>query len=186
MPKASMSMSTVTKMKASAALRCRSGDFMDASLLWSPEDPPPTLTPDPAVNLPVDAVTRPSATIMAEAALDQKLHGPLYDMRGLVFTAGDVVVVTGAGSGIGKATALAAARSGLSVALWDICAEACPRHEIRSRGGGNQGSRGHCRRRQRCRRGESLGPDLAARTVPVSRQQCRSRRAIPRLPSMTI
>jgi NAD(P)-dependent dehydrogenase (short-subunit alcohol dehydrogenase family) len=62
---------------------------------------------------------------MAEAAWDQKLHGPLYDMRGLGFTAGDVVIVTGAGSGIGKATALAAARSGLSVALWDICAEAC-------------------------------------------------------------
>ena len=57
--------------------------------------------------------------------LDQKLHGPLYDMRGLGFTAGDVVVVTGAGSGIGKATALAAARSGLTVAVWDICAEAC-------------------------------------------------------------
>src|SRR5271165_5227447 len=61
---------------------------------------------------------------MAEGALEQKHHGPLYDMRGLGFTAGDVVVVTGAGSGIGKATALAAARSGLSVAVWDICAEA--------------------------------------------------------------
>jgi NAD(P)-dependent dehydrogenase (short-subunit alcohol dehydrogenase family) len=62
---------------------------------------------------------------MAEAALEKKHHGPLYDMRGLGFTAGDVIVVTGAGSGIGRATALAAARSGLSVAIWDICAEAC-------------------------------------------------------------
>jgi NAD(P)-dependent dehydrogenase (short-subunit alcohol dehydrogenase family) len=52
--------------------------------------------------------------------VDKELHGPLYDMRGLGFTAADVVVVTGAGSGIGKATALAAARSGLAVAVWDI------------------------------------------------------------------
>jgi len=60
---------------------------------------------------------------MAEAALDRNHHGPTYDMRGLGFAAGDVVVVTGAGSGIGKATALAAARSGLAVAAWDKCAE---------------------------------------------------------------
>lgn len=38
----------------------------------------------------------------------------------LGFTAGDVVVVTGAGSGIGRATALAAGRAGLTVAVWDI------------------------------------------------------------------
>jgi NAD(P)-dependent dehydrogenase (short-subunit alcohol dehydrogenase family) len=63
-------------------------------------------------------------TAVAESALDQKYHGRLYDMRALGFAAGDVVIVTGAGSGIGKATALAAARSGLSVAVWDICAEA--------------------------------------------------------------
>jgi NAD(P)-dependent dehydrogenase (short-subunit alcohol dehydrogenase family) len=73
---------------------------------------------------------------MAEAALDQKHHGPLYDMRGLGFTAGDVVVVTGAGSGIGKATALAAARSGLSVAIWDICAEACRATKLEVEGTG--------------------------------------------------
>jgi NAD(P)-dependent dehydrogenase (short-subunit alcohol dehydrogenase family) len=60
---------------------------------------------------------------MAEQALDHKQHGPRYDMRSLGFTGGDVVVVTGAGSGIGKATALAAARSGLAVAVWDIRAE---------------------------------------------------------------
>lgn len=47
-------------------------------------------------------------------------HGPLYDMSGLGFAAGDVIVVTGSANGIGKATALAAARSGLAVAVWDI------------------------------------------------------------------
>ena len=48
------------------------------------------------------------------------LHGPRYDMRALGFALGEVAVVTGAGSGIGKATALAAAHSGLAVAAWDI------------------------------------------------------------------
>lgn len=38
----------------------------------------------------------------------------------LGFTAGDVVIVTGAGSGIGRATARNAASVGLSVAAWDI------------------------------------------------------------------
>jgi NAD(P)-dependent dehydrogenase (short-subunit alcohol dehydrogenase family) len=38
----------------------------------------------------------------------------------LGFTSGDVVIVTGAGSGIGRATALRAAAVGLSVAAWDI------------------------------------------------------------------
>lgn len=52
------------------------------------------------------------------------LHGPLYDMRGLGFAPGEAVVVTGAGSGIGRATALMAARSGLAVAVWDIAGEA--------------------------------------------------------------
>ena len=42
----------------------------------------------------------------------------------LGFTPGDVAVVTGAANGIGKATALTAARQGLAVALWDIEAEA--------------------------------------------------------------
>src|ERR1700722_1003224 len=44
-------------------------------------------------------------------------------MRGLGFGAGDVVVVTGAASGIGRATAKLAARSGLTVCGWDITAE---------------------------------------------------------------
>jgi 3-oxoacyl-[acyl-carrier protein] reductase len=49
-----------------------------------------------------------------------ELHGPIRDMRALGFAAGDVVIVTGGGSGIGRATALTAARSGLAVAIWDI------------------------------------------------------------------
>ncbi len=36
------------------------------------------------------------------------------------FTPGDVILVTGAGSGIGRATALRAAQQGLSVSAWDI------------------------------------------------------------------
>jgi NAD(P)-dependent dehydrogenase (short-subunit alcohol dehydrogenase family) len=39
------------------------------------------------------------------------------------FEAGEVVVVTGAASGIGKATALAAAELGLAVSAWDLSAE---------------------------------------------------------------
>lgn len=38
----------------------------------------------------------------------------------LGFTAGDVLVVTGAGSGIGRAVALHAAQVGLAVAAWDV------------------------------------------------------------------
>ena len=57
---------------------------------------------------------------MGDAGEKQQLHGPSYDMRALGFVSGETVVVTGAGSGIGKATALAAARSGLNVAVWDI------------------------------------------------------------------
>ncbi|MGY1814497.1 SDR family NAD(P)-dependent oxidoreductase [Blastococcus sp. SYSU D00820] len=41
----------------------------------------------------------------------------------LGFAAGDVVVVTGAGSGIGRATALRAAQLGLTVAAWDLVEE---------------------------------------------------------------
>jgi NAD(P)-dependent dehydrogenase (short-subunit alcohol dehydrogenase family) len=43
-----------------------------------------------------------------------------YDFSGLGFDTGDVVVVTGAASGIGRATALMAARSGLTVVGWDL------------------------------------------------------------------
>jgi NAD(P)-dependent dehydrogenase (short-subunit alcohol dehydrogenase family) len=55
----------------------------------------------------------------------------------LGFDRGDVVIVTGAASGIGKATAISAAAVGLRVAAWDLDrdgAEATVR-EIRERGG---------------------------------------------------
>lgn len=39
------------------------------------------------------------------------------------FTEGDVIIVTGAGSGIGQATALGAAAQGLTVAAWDLNAD---------------------------------------------------------------
>jgi NAD(P)-dependent dehydrogenase (short-subunit alcohol dehydrogenase family) len=42
------------------------------------------------------------------------------DLRGWGFETGAVVVVTGAGSGIGKATALRCGELGLQVAAWDI------------------------------------------------------------------
>jgi len=57
---------------------------------------------------------------MSKNKLNQPLHGPLYDLRGLGFQAGEGIVVTGAGSGIGKATALMAAKSGLAVGVWDM------------------------------------------------------------------
>ncbi len=60
---------------------------------------------------------------MAEVSAARQLHGPLQDMRALGFAAGEVVVVTGAGSGIGRAVALTAARSGLRVAVWDVVAD---------------------------------------------------------------
>jgi 3-oxoacyl-[acyl-carrier protein] reductase len=44
----------------------------------------------------------------------------VLDMRGLGFEEGAVVVVTGAASGIGRATAMLAARSGLTVVGWDL------------------------------------------------------------------
>jgi 3-oxoacyl-[acyl-carrier protein] reductase len=48
---------------------------------------------------------------------------PQYDMRGLGFRPGDVVVITGAASGIGRATAKLASRSGLKIWGWDMMAE---------------------------------------------------------------
>ncbi len=57
---------------------------------------------------------------MSESRLNQPLHGPQYDLRALGFKTHEVLVVTGAGSGIGKATAIMAAKSGLAVGLWDV------------------------------------------------------------------
>lgn len=54
------------------------------------------------------------------AEITQSLHGPMYDFSALGFARGDVVAITGAGSGIGRATALTAAKSGLAVAAWDM------------------------------------------------------------------
>jgi NAD(P)-dependent dehydrogenase (short-subunit alcohol dehydrogenase family) len=45
------------------------------------------------------------------------------DVVSLGFSPGDLVIVTGAGSGIGRATALRAAQVGLSVAAWDVSAK---------------------------------------------------------------
>jgi NAD(P)-dependent dehydrogenase (short-subunit alcohol dehydrogenase family) len=56
----------------------------------------------------------------ASVSVDQPLHGPTYDFRALGFTPGEVLVVTGGGSGIGQAIAMTAARSGLKVAVWDM------------------------------------------------------------------
>jgi NAD(P)-dependent dehydrogenase (short-subunit alcohol dehydrogenase family) len=44
-------------------------------------------------------------------------------LSGLGFSGGDVIVITGAGTGIGQATAVAAARAGLAVAAWGRTAE---------------------------------------------------------------
>jgi NAD(P)-dependent dehydrogenase (short-subunit alcohol dehydrogenase family) len=44
----------------------------------------------------------------------------IFDFSGLGFTPGQVAVVTGAASGIGRSTALLLARTGLTVAAWDI------------------------------------------------------------------
>lgn len=53
------------------------------------------------------------------------------------FTSGDVVIVTGAGSGIGRATALRAAQMGLVVSAWDLNRESVTAtvEEIESSGG---------------------------------------------------
>lgn len=47
-------------------------------------------------------------------------HKPDLVSSGLGFRAGEGVVITGAGSGIGRATALLAAAAGLRVAIWDM------------------------------------------------------------------
>lgn len=74
---------------------------------------------------------------MSKTNITQPLHGPVYNMSGLGFEKKDVVVVTGAGSGIGKACALAAAESGLAVAVWDMdeAGARAMEAEILSRGG---------------------------------------------------
>ena len=60
---------------------------------------------------------------MGETSAERQVHGPLADMRALGFGGDEAVVVTGAGSGIGRATALTAARAGLRVAVWDVLAD---------------------------------------------------------------
>lgn len=74
---------------------------------------------------------------MEEPVVNQSLHGRVYNFSQLGFEQGDVIVVTGAGSGIGRATAITAAASGLSVAVWDINPEAAANTEkaIRDSGG---------------------------------------------------
>lgn len=56
---------------------------------------------------------------MADGPTDAR-HGPLYNLGALGFVPGEMVCVTGAASGIGKATALGASLAGLTVAVWDI------------------------------------------------------------------
>lgn len=61
------------------------------------------------------------------------VNGPVN----LGFSPGDAVIVTGAGSGIGKATAVNAAAVGLAVAAWDIAADnvAATVRDIKEAGG---------------------------------------------------
>ena len=59
------------------------------------------------------------------------------NFSGLGFAADELAVVTGAASGIGRATATMLARSGVTVALWDIEADLLSEvlHEIEAEGG---------------------------------------------------
>jgi NAD(P)-dependent dehydrogenase (short-subunit alcohol dehydrogenase family) len=68
---------------------------------------------------------------------NQPLHGPVYDFGKLGFGRGEVIVVTGGGSGIGRATAITAAASGLTVGIWDMNAQGARETEeaIRNSGG---------------------------------------------------
>jgi len=47
-------------------------------------------------------------------------EGPIRDLRGLGFTPGDVAIVTGGASGIGRAAVRSLATAGLHIALWDM------------------------------------------------------------------
>ena len=60
---------------------------------------------------------------MSSDPVDLATHAPIHDFGQLGFHPGEVVVVTGAGSGIGRAIAMTAAKSGLAVGVWDMNAE---------------------------------------------------------------
>lgn len=62
------------------------------------------------------AVTMDSTVTRSDTVADAQRARPIS----LGFTPGDAVVVTGAGSGIGRATARNAAAMGLAVAAWDL------------------------------------------------------------------
>ena len=55
----------------------------------------------------------------------------------LGFAAGDVVIVTGAASGIGRATAISAAAVGLRVAAWDLDGDGAEATAAEIRGSGS-------------------------------------------------
>lgn len=64
---------------------------------------------------------RPTRLSRLEWDFDRKGYVmTIFDFRSLGFSPGEVGVVTGAGNGIGRATALTLARSGVTVAAWDI------------------------------------------------------------------